>query len=390
MAFIPAYILVLGFIIAIDYLSGIQIEKAERNKKKFYLWLSISANIGVLALFKYYNFLNDTLSFLIHGSGTKTILPNFPFLLPIGLSFHTFQAMSYSIEVYRGNQKAEKNLVVYALYVMFFPQLVAGPIERPQNLLPQFSERHSFDYNRVTSGLRLMAWGFFKKLVIADRLGILVDNVYNNAHSFNAASLLLATVFFSFQIFCDFSGYTDIARGAARVIGFKLMKNFNAPYQSASITEFWKNWHISLSSWFRDYLYIPLGGKRVAIPRWYLNIFIVFLISGLWHGANWTFIAWGAIHGLYVIISRIKNNIFEKNGIKLLPDKFQFLSVAFTFSLVSFAWIFFRAENLSVALHIIQTIFSGFQIYFLTYCINSLFSCRWDYQALKSGFVSFL
>ena len=290
MAFVPIYILILGFTIVIDYFAGIYIENATGKKKKFYLIFSLIANIGVLAIFKYYNFINANLSFLLHGFALTNPLPYLSILLPIGLSFHTFQAMSYTIEVYRGNQKAERHFGIYSLYVMFYPQLVAGPIERPQNLLHQFRERYDFNYERVTSGLRLMAWGLFKKVVIADRLAIVVDTVYNNPEQHNSLTLIIATIFFAFQIFCDFSGYSDMAIGAARVMGFKLMTNFDKPYQSKSIHEFWKRWHISLSTWFRDYFYISLGGNRVSIPRWYLNLFLVFLVSGLWHGANWTFV----------------------------------------------------------------------------------------------------
>src|SRR5678815_1064118 len=231
----------------------------------------------------------------LKGAGISNPVPFLKIILPIGLSFHTFQAMSYTIEVYRGNQKAERNFGIYALYVMFYPQLVAGPIERPQNLLHQFYENHKFDYERVVNGLKLILWGFFKKLVIADRLALYVGAVYNNPTHHTGLSFIMATIFFAFQIYCDFSGYSDIAIGAAKVMGFKLMTNFNRPYFARSISEFWKRWHISLSTWFKDYLYISLGGNRVSVPRWYFNLFIVFLVSGLWHGANWTYIIWGCL-----------------------------------------------------------------------------------------------
>ena len=297
MAFIPVYILILGFTIVIDYFAGIWLEKSEGKKRKYFLIASLIANIGVLAIFKYYNFLNNNLSDLLNSFGYNNSIPNLSIILPIGLSFHTFQAMSYTIEVYRGNQKAERNFGIYSLYVMFYPQLVAGPIERPQNLIHQFYEKHYFDYERVVEGLKLMLWGLFMKLVIADRLAIYVNAVYNNSAQHSGITLLVATVFFAFQIYCDFAGYSSIAIGAARVMGFNLMTNFNRPYFSTSISEFWKRWHISLSSWFKDYLYISLGGNRVSIPRWYLNLFIVFVISGLWHGANWTFIIWVRLMG---------------------------------------------------------------------------------------------
>ena len=359
MAFVPIYILILGFTIVIDYFAGIYIENAEGRRRKLFLIFSLIANIGVLAVFKYYNFLNHNFSFLLHGFGLTNPILYLSILLPIGLSFHTFQAMSYTIEVYRGNQKAERHFGIYSLYVMFYPQLVAGPIERPQNLLHQFREKHDFDYDRVTSGLRLMAWGLFKKVVIADRLAIVVDSVYNNPQQHNSLSLVIATVFFSFQIFCDFSGYSDMAIGAARIMGFKLMTNFNKPYQSKSIHEFWKRWHISLSSWFKDYLYISIGGNRVTIPRWYLNLFIVFLISGLWHGANWTFVIWGALHGFYLVFSLITKDFRKKINKMFFLDKILFLPALTTFGLVAFAWIFFRADNVYTAIYISKHIFTG-------------------------------
>ena len=359
MAFVPVYILILGFTIVIDYFAGIFIENAGGHKRKLFLTCSLIANIGVLVFFKYYRFLDDNLSYLLQHFHLGNPLPYLSILLPIGLSFHTFQAMSYTIEVYRGRQKAERNFGIYALYVMFYPQLVAGPIERPQNMLHQFYEKHDFDYGRVTSGLRLMAWGLFKKVVIADRLAILTDTVYNNPGRYNSLSLIIACVFFSFQIFCDFSGYSDMAIGAARVMGFKLMTNFNKPYHARSIGEFWKRWHISLSTWFRDYLYISLGGNRVSVPRWYFNLFVVFLVSGLWHGANWTFIVWGALHGFYLIFALLTRDIRGKFNKFFLLDRLPYLSALTTFLLVTFAWIFFRADNVSSAFYIIKSIFSG-------------------------------
>jgi len=360
MAFIPVYILILGFTIVVDYFAGIFLEESKGKKREFYLIASLIANIGVLAVFKYFNFLSDNLSVFLNSLGYHNEIPHLGILLPIGLSFHTFQAMSYTIEVYRGNQKAERHFGIYSLYVMFYPQLVAGPIERPQNLLHQFREKYNFDYYRVTSGLKLMAWGLFKKAVIADRLAILVDNVYNSPQNYNSLSLTIATVFFAFQIYCDFSGYSDMAIGAARVMGFKLMKNFDKPYFSGSVHEFWKRWHISLSSWFKDYLYISLGGNRVTIPRWYLNLFIVFIISGLWHGANWTFIVWGALHGLYLIFAILTGPVRQKINKFLYLDRVSVLPVLTTFILVTFAWIFFRANSLESAFLISKKIITGF------------------------------
>ncbi|MFP5040539.1 MBOAT family O-acyltransferase [Parasediminibacterium sp. JCM 36343] len=359
MAFVPIYILILGFTILIDYFAGIYIENAKGHRRKLYLIFSLIANIGVLAVFKYYNFLNSNLTYFFNAFGKTNPIPYLSILLPIGLSFHTFQAMSYTIEVYRANQKAERHFGIYALYVMFYPQLVAGPIERPQNILHQFREQFDFNYDRVTSGLRLMAWGLFKKVVIADRLATLVDAVYNNPHHYNSFSLIVATVFFTIQIFCDFSGYSDVAIGTARIMGFTLMTNFNNPYQSKSISEFWKRWHISLSTWFRDYLYISIGGNRVSIPRWYFNLFIVFLVSGLWHGANWTFVVWGALHGFYLVFALATKNIRGKISTKMYIDNVPFLDTIITFLLIAFAWIFFRANDINSAIYISTHIFTG-------------------------------
>jgi alginate O-acetyltransferase complex protein AlgI len=362
MAFIPVYILILGGTIVIDYFAGIWLEKIEGKRRKYFLVASLIANIGVLAFFKYYNFLNANLSELLSSFGYKNVIPDLSILLPIGLSFHTFQAMSYTIEVYRGNQKAERHFGIYALYVMFYPQLVAGPIERPQNLLHQFRKKHYFKYESFIGGLKLILWGFFMKLVVADRLAIYVNAVYNNPDKHNGVTLVVATVFFAFQIYCDFAGYSNIAIGAAKVMGFKLMTNFNRPYFSASISEFWKRWHISLSTWFKDYLYISLGGNKVAIPRWYFNLFFVFAVSGLWHGANWTFIIWGALNGFYLVFAIISEKWRKKLGKLIYLDKLprlnNLLQILITFALVCFAWIFFRANSTADAFLIVKNIFS--------------------------------
>jgi D-alanyl-lipoteichoic acid acyltransferase DltB (MBOAT superfamily) len=358
MAFIPVYILILFFTIAIDYVAGILIENASGRRRKWYLVMSIVANVGVLAVFKYFNFLNANLHSIAEVFHWPYDIPPLNIILPIGLSFHTFQAMSYTIEVYRGNQRAERHLGIYALYVMFFPQLVAGPIERPQNLLHQFYEKHQFEYERVTSGLKRMAWGLFMKVVIADRLARYVNVVYNDPLSFQGLTLVVATIFFAFQIYCDFAGYSHMAIGAAEVMGFKLMRNFDRPYLSKSISEFWSRWHISLSSWFRDYVYIPLGGNRVARPRWYYNLFITFLLSGLWHGANWTFVIWGALNGFYLIFALVTKNardsLSRAVGLASRPRLHDTVKVLTTFALACFAWIFFRAHSLSDALHVIR------------------------------------
>ena len=339
-SFIPAYLLVLGFTIVVDYFAGIFIEKAQGINRKIFLIASLCANVGILAVFKYYNFLAVNFNELFHLFNNDTSIRLLNIALPIGLSFHTFQAMSYTIEVYRGNQKSERNFGIYALYVMFYPQLVAGPIERPQNMLHQFYERHEWDYERFKSGLMIIMWGLFKKIVIADRLSLLVNQSYNDPAHQTALNLVLATVLFSFQIYLDFSAYSEIALGTARVMGFKLMENFRTPYFSTSISEFWSRWHISLSSWFKDYVYIPLGGNRVSVPRWYFNLFFVFLLSGLWHGANWGFIIWGALHGFYLIFALVRKQVFP--NLPRLPRLLQTFTV---FGLVTFSWIFFRAAD---------------------------------------------
>jgi alginate O-acetyltransferase complex protein AlgI len=383
-AFVPIYILILFFTIVIDYFAGIWIEQAPQKRKKFYLILSLVANIGVLAVFKYYNFFIDNINLLLDQSGSNTTLPFLSILLPIGLSFHTFQAMSYTIEVYYGNQKAEKHFGIYALYVMFYPQLVAGPIERPQNVLYQFYQKHSFNYSNVTDGLKLMMWGMFKKVVIADRLAIYTDPIFNDPQNYPGISLAIGTFLFTFQIYCDFSGYSDIALGSARVMGFKLIKNFDRPYSSQSISEFWSRWHISLSTWFKDYLYIPLGGNRVSIPRWYFNLFFVFLVSGFWHGANWTFILWGALHGVYLILAIVILKFRKAPLVNDQPNWFKsILNISITFILVAFAWIFFRANSISDAFYIIAKIPDS--IHDLIVTINTKKIAFWNIWGLPQG-----
>lgn len=322
--------------------------------------MSIVANVGVLCFFKYYNFFVDNINFIGSALGAGWHVKSLGIILPIGLSFHTFQAMSYTIEVYRGKHKAERHLGIYSLYVMFYPQLVAGPIERPQNILYQFYQHKDFNYNNVSNGLKLMLWGMFKKVVIADRLSQFTDFVYGDLHHQSSMSVTIAAVFFSFQIFCDFSGYSDIAIGAAEVMGFRLMKNFDRPYSSKNISEFWSRWHISLSTWFRDYLYIPLGGNRVAVPRWYLNLFIVFLVSGFWHGASWNFVIWGALHGFYLVFAlvtkKLRTRIGDSIGLTRLPLLNNVVQKTVTFVLVTLAWVFFRAETFDKAIDIISRI----------------------------------
>lgn len=349
MFFKPIYILILFFTIVIDYFAGIWIEDAPLHKKKNFLRYSLIANIGVLVIFKYYNFVVGNIDGLAHYMGMKNSIPFLDILLPVGLSFHTFQAMSYTIEVKRGHQKAERHFGIYALYVMFYPQLVAGPIERPQNILHQFYEEKKFEYHRVVSGLRLMLWGMFKKVVIADQLARVVNHAYQTTNDQNGLTWLVTSIFFSFQIYCDFSGYSDIAIGSARVMGFDLMKNFNVPYIARNIQEFWQRWHISLSTWFRDYLYIPLGGNRTVKWKVFRNVLITFMISGLWHGANWTFVVWGSLNGIAIILYTLISERF----------KFKFpaiFSIPITFGLTTLFWIYFRADNVYQANQVIKTI----------------------------------
>lgn len=354
--FIPIYILILFFTIIIDYYAGIYIEQSEGKRKKQFLIMSLIANIGILMVFKYYNFFIDNINHVFLGLGAHLSLPLLNIILPIGLSFHTFQAMSYTIEVYRGNQKAERHFGIYALYVMFYPQLVAGPIERPQNVLHQFHEVKVYDAEKFKSGMRLILWGLFKKVVIGDRLSIYVDVVFPHPEAYHYLNLLMAAVFFSIQIYCDFSGYSDIAIGTARTMGYELMTNFNRPYFAKNIQEFWSKWHISLSTWFRDYLYISLGGNRVGIKRMYINVAIVFIVSGFWHGANWTFIIWGAIHAALIVLFMLYKQFILKDK---RPAKIvSLVSVIFTFSLVTLAWVYFRAGSVQEAHHFLNQLLS--------------------------------
>lgn len=351
MAYIPIYILILIITIIIDYFAGILIEKAEGKNRKLFLLMSLFANIGILMFFKYYNFFIENVNFLLHVVKLNNNLPLLKILLPIGLSFHTFQAMSYTIEVYRGNQRAEKHFGIYALYVMFYPQLVAGPIERPQNILPQLHEKHYFNYDDAVAGLRLILWGLVKKVVVADRLAIMTDQIFSNPKDNSGVYILIGSIFFAFQIFCDFSGYSDIALGTARFMGIKLMVNFNWPYSAKSISEFWRRWHISLSSWFNDYLYTPIAisNRKLGIYAVVVASVCTFLISGLWHGAAWTYIIWGALHGLAlsyeVLTKKLRKKVFKK-----IPKKLgDFISLIATFSYVCFTYVFFRAKSVSDA-----------------------------------------
>jgi D-alanyl-lipoteichoic acid acyltransferase DltB (MBOAT superfamily) len=368
---IPAYLLVLAAIIAIDYTAGRLIEQSSGSRRKVILVVSLASNLLLLGVFKYADFLSGNVTALARLLGWNYSLATLGWLLPIGLSFHTFQSMAYTIEIYKGTQRAERHLGYFALYVLFYPQLVAGPIERPQHLLPQLHRPLLLSARAlggrlaglaepcVARGLQLMLLGLFKKLVIADRLALAVDPIYSDPRLYAAPALLLATVFFSIQIYCDFSGYTHIARGAALTMGIDLTHNFMAPYGSRSVGEFWRRWHISLSSWFRDYVYIPLGGNRVSTPAWVRNVLITFFLSGLWHGASWTFIAWGVVHGGYLIAgratSRVRASLVSALRLGAMPRLHGMLQAALVFALVTLAWIFFRAGSLSDAWFIVTS-----------------------------------
>lgn len=349
MVFVPAYVLILFAVILVDYIAAFLIDRNSGRKRKFFLGLSLAANLGILFYFKYYNFFLENTSLLLNTFGIQNPMPFIEVILPIGLSFHTFQAMSYTIEVYRGNQKPEKHLGIYALYVLFFPQLVAGPIERPQNLLHQLCEKIFFQNGNLRKGLLLMAWGFFKKAVIADRLAEVVDPAFNTWWTQSASSMWLAVVFYSIQIYCDFSGYSDIAIGAAKCMGINLMENFKNPYLSFSLTEFWRRWHISLSTWFKDYVYIPLGGSKVSTAKFCRNILIVFLLSGLWHGARHTFLVWALIHAVLLIAEHLFFKHKEPQTVFSVVLRWLYVFVA-----TSLAWVFFRSQNMTQAWGILK------------------------------------
>jgi alginate O-acetyltransferase complex protein AlgI len=360
MVFSPVYILILFFLILVDYGAGLAMEAAPRHKKSV-LILSLVCNFGVLAFFKYINFLLDSFAQGLGFFGWSTTSTHLDIILPIGLSFHTFQSVSYTIEVYRGAQRAERNLLIYAIYVMFFPQLVAGPIERPQNILPQLHKPISFEWHKITTGLQLILWGFFKKMVVADRWGDVASFIYKTPEGLPGYLLWLGTFAFAIQIYCDFSGYSDIARGSARLMGIDLMKNFDHPYCSQTISEFWRRWHISLSTWFRDYLYRPLGGSRG--PRWKTmrNLMITFLVSGLWHGANWTYVMWGGLNGLYLIFGQMtlpwRNLFWQKAGLIGYRNYFKPVRVLVVFGLILISWVYFRATSITQAHAILYGMF---------------------------------
>ena len=369
------YVVLILFTTIISYLAARFLESLENKKaKRLILFLTLASCLGVLFVFKYFNFFSENFVSFMNFFAIKLHPVTLNLLLPVGISFYTFQTLSYVIDVYRGEIESEKNFIVYATFISFFPQLVAGPIERTKNLLPQIKKFHEFNPEQAAYGLKLLTWGFFKKLCIADGLAVYVDKVFNNIYEFQGFALILAAFFFTIQIYCDFSGYSDIARGAAKLFGIELMENFKSPYFSSSVKEFWSRWHISLSTWFRDYVYIPLGGNRVSKIRRNFNIMITFLISGLWHGANWNFLIWGGVHGFAQIIEKNSKNR-SKN----------FLKIIFTFAFCVLAWIFFRTKNFSEAVYIFSNIFNNLDGGLKNYLHDGFF----DIEMGRAVFASF-
>lgn len=357
------FLFLLIFSTFLDYFTGLKICNSDNKKSKsFWLWLSIIINVGFLGFFKYYNFFVNEFSDLISLLGFELNLWSLKIILPVGISFYTFHGLSYVIDIYYGRIKAEKDFIDYSLFVSFFPLLVAGPIERATHLLPQVKKQRSFDYAKSVDGLKQILWGLFKKIVIADQCAELANQVFNNYQEYSSVTLIAGAVFFAFQIYGDFSGYSDMALGTARLFGFELLRNFAFPYFSRDIAEFWRRWHISLSSWFKDYLYIPLGGSKGGNWLRVRNTIIIFLVSGFWHGANWTFIVWGLLNALFIIPSIVfktnRNNLEIVSKGKLLPTFKEFYSILLTFSLTVFAWIFFRSINMEQAIDFIVNIFS--------------------------------
>ena len=356
------------FSTVIDYLIGISLSKQEnKNKRKGLLWTSILVNLGFLGFFKYYNFFLDNFITAFSFFGTEIQANSLNIILPVGISFYTFQTLSYTIDVYKEKLEPTKNFIAFSAFVSFFPQLVAGPIERASNLLPQFYTKRHFDYSKAVDGMRQILWGLFKKVVIADNCAKYANIIFNNSSEYSGSTLVLGAIFFTFQIYGDFSGYSDIAIGTSRLFGFNLKQNFAFPYFSRDIAEFWRRWHISLSTWFRDYLYIPLGGSRGGTWNKIRNVFIIFIVSGFWHGANWTFIVWGALNALYFlpvfITNKNRSNLDVVAQGKYLPSIKELLLMLLTFGLTVFAWIFFRAENMSHAFNYIYEMFFGMNEY---------------------------
>ncbi|MCU4158054.1 MBOAT family protein [Carboxylicivirga sp. A043] len=356
------FLSLIAFSTLIDYIVGIQLQKTEKRKqRRNWLLLSLLVNLGFLGFFKYYNFFADNLVEAFTFFGQSLSLQSLNIILPVGISFYTFQTLSYSIDIYRRKLEPAKDLIAFASYVSFFPQLVAGPIERATNLLPQFYKKREFTYSNASNGMRQILWGLFKKVVIADNCANIVNPIFENYQDQHSIVLVLGAVLFAFQIYGDFSGYSDIAIGVSKLFGFNLMTNFRTPYFSRDIAEFWRRWHISLSTWFRDYLYFPLGGSRCGVTRGIRNTFIIFLVSGFWHGANWTFVVWGGLNALFFLplflMKKNRKNIATVAEGKLLPSLSEGLRIISTFVLTSFAWIFFRAENINHAFNYIQSFY---------------------------------
>jgi alginate O-acetyltransferase complex protein AlgI len=357
------FMFLLIFSTFLDYSTGIKIyESTGRRKKLFWLWFSIAINLGFLGVFKYYNFFATSFANGLSLLGFKANLSSLHVILPVGISFYTFHGLSYVIDLYKNRIKPERNLVDYSVFVSFFPLLVAGPIERATHLLPQIHKKREFDYSNAVNGLRQILWGLFKKIVIADNCAEYANIIFNNSDAYSGSTLVLGALFFTFQIYCDFSGYSDIAIGTARLFGIDLLRNFAFPYFSRDIAEFWRRWHISLSSWFKDYLYIPLGGSRGGMWMKIRNTFIIFIVSGFWHGASWTFIAWGFLNALYIMPSIVfnthRNNLDTVAKGKLFPTIKEISLIGITFGLTVFAWIFFRANGMWHALSYVSGIFT--------------------------------
>jgi len=347
----------------VDYVVSLKLKREDNQiKRKVLLWVSIGINLGFLGFFKYYNFFLDNFVSAFSSFGKEISVNSLNIILPVGISFYTFQTLSYTIDVYKRKLEPTKDFIVFSAFVSFFPQLVAGPIERATHLLPQFYKKRTFDYQLAVDGLRQILWGLFKKIVIADNCAEFANIIFNNSSDYSGSTLVIGAVFFTFQIYGDFSGYSDIAIGTARLFGFDLMQNFAFPYFSRDIAEFWRRWHISLSTWFRDYLYIPLGGSKGGTFNKIKNTFIIFIVSGFWHGANWTFIVWGALNAIYflplLLLGKNRRNMEVVAFNKLLPNFNEILKIGTTFMLTVFAWIFFRSENISHAFNYISTIFS--------------------------------
>lgn len=358
------FLFLLMFSTFLDYFTGIKMHEAgTRNRKIFWFCLSVCINIGFLGFFKYYNFFASSFAEGLSHLGLRANFWTLKIILPVGISFYTFHGLSYVIDIYKNRIRPERNYIDYALFVSFFPLLVAGPIERATHLLPQIKEKRKFDYANAVDGLRQILWGLFKKMAIADNCAEFVNTIFHNYGSYHGSTLLLGAVFFALQIYCDFSGYSDIAIGTARLFGIDLLRNFAFPYFSRDIAEFWRRWHISLSTWFRDYLYIPLGGSKGSTAMKVRNILIIFLVSGFWHGANWTFIVWGFLNAIYILPSILfksnRNHLDIVAQGKKIPSGKELLSMIMTFSLTTLAWIFFRAENVTQALRYLSRIFSG-------------------------------